>query len=675
VTSGLRSVLGGVASALLVARVAAASPPDLADPGGALDGEAVVDGADRDAPTGDASLGAGADAGAESFQEPFFPFLDDEDPKRSVSVGDTSFGYLVNARELVESERLAILPRQRARGLAWGSSELVDLLQEAAAALHAATGTKLWVGNVGRRGGGDIGWSVSHNSGRDADVAFSYRNKDGPVDPPDLLRLDRNGLVWAQHVPAELRSPEVLAMRFDVARTWIVVRSMLQHPRVRVQFLFLSEALKQKLLLHARTQGEPAPLIVRAADALRQPGNAHPHDDHLHVRIYCSSADAVSGCVDTGLVQPWMEDHAAARAARVEVARQHLSTPRVEERRRAALRLAILRDQGSVGALAGALVDDAPEVRGAAATALGQLGAAEGVAPLIGAFGSEHDLSVRVATLGAVADLGGPQTGELLASVLTDPSLEAEPDLASREPLWWAPGAFAVVERPASVPWPFPWGEPSGPGSASAQAAQLVAGGPPARPPLAPPLPPLPAAWPVADPGTVLRIAAASAAGRSERLETVPALLALLDRTDPALRASAARALAHVVNRNFVARWDDPAAPESELAAASAAWRSWAAKLLPYRTRDTWLLSGFMAAGYRVRRLDRQDTWELVRATAGPDWLGENASQTLGRLLGNPPPPLASRSARCSYWLRFVSARRRLLKLEEAPPAVRGACR
>ena len=236
----------------------------------------------------------------------------------------------------------------------------------------------------------------------------------------------------------------------------------------------------------------------------------------------------------------------------------------------------------------------------------------------------------------------------------------------------WAPGTSpSWSARP--IPWPFP-GASERSGSASAQAAQLVAGGPPARPPLAPPLPSLPAAWPVADPARAAH-RRRTAAGRSDRLETVPGLLALLDRTDPALRASAARALAHVANRNFVARWDDAAAPESELAAASAAWRSWAAKLLPYRTRDTWLLSGFMAAGYRVRRLDRQDTWELVRATAGPDWLGENASQTLGRLLGNPPPPLASRSARCGYWLRFVSARRRLLKLEEAPPAVRGACR
>src|SRR6185295_2066931 len=42
-------------------------------------------------------------ARATEFHEPYFPFLDDEDPTASVSVGDTSHGYVVNAKLLVES--------------------------------------------------------------------------------------------------------------------------------------------------------------------------------------------------------------------------------------------------------------------------------------------------------------------------------------------------------------------------------------------------------------------------------------------------------------------------------------------------------------------------------------------------------------------------------------------
>ena len=38
---------------------------------------------------------------APSFREPFFPFLDDEDTSASVSVGDTSHGWIVNAKQLV----------------------------------------------------------------------------------------------------------------------------------------------------------------------------------------------------------------------------------------------------------------------------------------------------------------------------------------------------------------------------------------------------------------------------------------------------------------------------------------------------------------------------------------------------------------------------------------------
>ena len=123
-----------------------------------------------------------------------FPFLDDEVPDGSRSVGDTSNGYLVGAKKLEESERLAVLPKQRERGLSFGSDQLLAMLDEAGAKLHDATGTKLWLGNLARRYGGDIPWSVSHNSGRDADIAFAYRDANGhPADPPDLVPLDSAG--------------------------------------------------------------------------------------------------------------------------------------------------------------------------------------------------------------------------------------------------------------------------------------------------------------------------------------------------------------------------------------------------------------------------------------------------------------------------------------------------
>src|SRR5690606_15018228 len=125
----------------------------------------------------------------------------------------------------------------------------------------------------GRRGGGDIEWSVSHNSGRDADIAFCYRDAAGkPVDPPNLVPLDREGFSKDRK------------LRFDPTRTWLVVRSMLESEAASVQYLFISHSLKVQLLAAARRQGAPATLNERANVILRQPGGSHPHDDHLHLR-------------------------------------------------------------------------------------------------------------------------------------------------------------------------------------------------------------------------------------------------------------------------------------------------------------------------------------------------------------------------------------------------------
>ena len=38
----------------------------------------------------------------------------------------------------------------------------------------------------------------------------------------------------------------------------------------------------------------------RAARAMVQPAEGHPHRNHFHVRIYCSRADRERGCEDTG---------------------------------------------------------------------------------------------------------------------------------------------------------------------------------------------------------------------------------------------------------------------------------------------------------------------------------------------------------------------------------------
>jgi penicillin-insensitive murein endopeptidase len=72
-----------------------------------------------------------------------------------------------------------------------------------------------------------------------------------------------------------------------------------------VQYLFINENLKQVLLDYARAHGEDPALLDRADALLHQPGDSLPHDDHLHVRIFCSQNDRPFGCSDRGPIRWW----------------------------------------------------------------------------------------------------------------------------------------------------------------------------------------------------------------------------------------------------------------------------------------------------------------------------------------------------------------------------------
>ena len=45
------------------------------------------------------------------------------------------------------------------------------------------------------------------------------------------------------------------------------------------------------MLEYAISSGAPKSLVARAALILRQPGDSAPHDDHMHVRIFCPQND------------------------------------------------------------------------------------------------------------------------------------------------------------------------------------------------------------------------------------------------------------------------------------------------------------------------------------------------------------------------------------------------
>ena len=344
-------------------------------------------------------------------RERLFPYLPDEPKGRSLSVGTAQDGFIVSARPLpLPGDHYAVLPRQLSRKLLYGTQELIGAIVSASDAVAAASpGAVLGVGNIGRREGGDIPYSVSHNAGRDADLAFYATDAGGrPVLLPDLVRFDGSG-----------RSRDFDGFyRFDVARNWLLVRSLSTDPQVQMEYLFISDPLRALLLGHARQIGEPPAVVQRAASMLMQPGRDIPHDDHLHIRIYCGRADRGAGCENRSRILPGVETFDGIRDGRLKQAALFARGKAPEVRIAALQRIAWLGGEEQAPAVLSALSDPVARVREAAVFAAASL-APPRVAPLLAdRMESEEDPRVQRAILLALGQVGGPSAEAILGSAL-----------------------------------------------------------------------------------------------------------------------------------------------------------------------------------------------------------------------------------------------------------------
>ena len=167
----------------------------------------------------------------------------------TLSIGTTRDGFIANCRPLPTDEpNLKQLEVQSHRGTACGTDELVAALVKAARDVaRLAPGVPMTVGNIGRVGGGDLSWSVSHNSGRDADLGFFLLGPDGkPFVARDLVRLDGGLRGFADGTP----------VRLDLRRTWLLVRSLLTNPDVEIQWLFVSSPIRVQFSIEIRQAQE-----------------------------------------------------------------------------------------------------------------------------------------------------------------------------------------------------------------------------------------------------------------------------------------------------------------------------------------------------------------------------------------------------------------------------------
>lgn len=191
---------------------------------------------------------------------------------RSMSMGSPQHGRLRHGRRLPRHPALFVRTPSRA----WGTDETVRWIVGAYEALRAEDprAPRVEVHDLSLRRGGPMRGHHSHESGRDADIAYFQTRC-----PDDLCRFRRIG-------PDEL----------DADRQWRLFRRWLEAERVEA--IFVDHDLQRALYRAAREAGASRGDLSRWFQYPRAPSNRygvirhHPrHDDHFHVRFVCHETD------------------------------------------------------------------------------------------------------------------------------------------------------------------------------------------------------------------------------------------------------------------------------------------------------------------------------------------------------------------------------------------------
>ena len=251
------------------------------------------------------------------------PVVDDGS---SVSYGWPRAGILLNPSRLpMQGRGYFSPPRWQTRGLRYGTDELIGTIVWLGRELDRMhPGARVAIADLSRSSGGPSRWHRSHQHGRDVDIPFMLKTQAGvSVEAEVMRRFDGDGRVVmrrVEHHGPGSSSKETLEvvdesgqLVFDTELNWVVVKLLLENPLSEIQYIFVSSELKQRLLEYATAHGEPAGLLARAAFLLHQPSDSAAHNDHFHVRIYCSTSDRVYGCHDTGSLRWLKKDYKYAR--------------------------------------------------------------------------------------------------------------------------------------------------------------------------------------------------------------------------------------------------------------------------------------------------------------------------------------------------------------------------
>jgi len=177
-----------------------------------------------------------------------------------LSVGKPNGGSLVNGVQLTRGDYFEPVDSTTA----WGTDETLAYLEAAARKVHATfpDSPRLWVGDISRERGGHLSPHRSHQSGRDVDIGYFYKEP---------------GAWYRRATPSNL----------DLARTWAFVRALVTE--TDVEMIFIDHTLSSAIRRYAEDLGEDREWLRRvfATTPGEQPlvRHARGHATHMHVRF------------------------------------------------------------------------------------------------------------------------------------------------------------------------------------------------------------------------------------------------------------------------------------------------------------------------------------------------------------------------------------------------------
>ncbi|MEZ4265365.1 MAG: penicillin-insensitive murein endopeptidase [Myxococcota bacterium] len=359
-------------------------------------------------------------------------------PPGSLSVGATGGGRLERAHEIpLKGPGWAFLPIVRPRGTNFGTEEMAGLLRRVAARVAADfPGARLGVGNVSLAEGGRSRWHASHQAGRDVDILmFSTDSRGRSVNPTRFFGFGADG---------KSRDGR---FHFDAKRNLSLVEALVTDPEVGIQWIFVSDELKARLLAAAAERGRPTETIERLSQVLHQPTDALPHDDHFHVRLFCSPEDRRYGCLDFGPFWAWVDRGDAAFEARVADLVRVMAVKDNATRLKAIRTLADIRARSAVPALLASLEDTDDGIRDGSLRALRTIGDPAALPALLALLARTPDPAFAAKLFSAMLALPTQAVLDVARGYLSAPGRYLHPGLAATDPLEFRTATTRVLAR------------------------------------------------------------------------------------------------------------------------------------------------------------------------------------------------------------------------------------